>query len=631
MNPRLRVIAGPLKDKVVELPAGEISIGRVASNQLPISDPALSRRHCLLVQEEGRYKISDLQSRNGTLVNGIAINEHWLRHGDRIGVGDSLLLFLTQEESPEPAGTIEFDDENLPLQATVHLRPEDAVYLHPKITEEADSLSAALGRNLNALLKISQSVHSIHDPRELQEQVLQSIFEVAPAEDGAILLDRNGEFTSSLARDRQGSEAPVRVSRTIVQQVMKQGVALLLNDIPHQYGYGDVKSLVATQVRSLLCVPLNVMERVTGCIYISTRKSDVPFTEDHLQLVTALAAIASVALENVHKLEWLRQENRRLNTEINLDHNMVGDSPAIREVLQVLSRVAPTDTTVLIRGESGTGKELAARAIHNNSRRSEKPFVAINCAAITETLLESELFGYEKGAFTGSYGQKKGKLECAQGGTVFLDEIGELPPGLQAKLLRVLQERELERVGGTRPIPVDIRVLAATNRNLEEAMKSGLFRQDLYFRLNVVALTMPPLRDHKHDIPQLAAYFVEKHSTRCNRPVKSIAEPARACLMSYDWPGNVRELENAIERAVVLSVGDTLLLEDLPEQILDLNPSPDYSSAKYHGAVQDLKKKLILSAVKESNGNYTDAAKSLGLHPNYLHRLIRNLNLKASI
>ena len=631
MNPRLRVIAGPLKDTVIDLPAGEISIGRVGTNQVAISDPALSRRHCLIAQDDGRFRIEDLQSRNGTLVNGAAITEHWLRHGDRIGVGDSLLLFLTQEEGPEPAGSVEFDDENLPMQATVHLRPEDAVYLHPQVSAEEDSVSAALSRNLNALLKVSQSVHSIHDPRELQEQVLQSIFEVAPAEDGAILLDRHGEFTSTLARDRQGSEAPVRVSRTIVQQVMKQGVSLLLNDVQHQSEYGGVKSLVASQIRSLLCVPLNVMDRVTGCIYISTRKADVPFTEDHLQMVTALAAIASVALENVNQLDWLRQENRSLITEINLDHNMVGDSPAIREVLQVLSRVAPTETTVLIRGESGTGKELAARAIHNNSRRAEKPFVAINCAAITETLLESELFGHEKGAFTGSYAQKKGKLECANGGTVFLDEIGELPPGLQAKLLRVLQERELERVGGTRPIPVDIRVLAATNRNLEEAMKSGLFRQDLYFRLNVVALTMPPLRDHKQDIPPLAAYFVEKHSTRCSRPVKPIAEAARACLMSYDWPGNVRELENAIERAVVLSVSDTLLLEDLPEQILDLNPSPDYSSAKYHAAVQDLKKKLILSAVKESNGNYTDAAKGLGLHPNYLHRLIRNLNLKSSI
>src|SRR6267154_1643622 len=209
MNPRLRVIAGPLKDKVIDPPSGEISIGRVAANQVAISDPALSRRHCLIVHDGGRVKIQDLQSRNGTLVNGTVITEHSLRHGDRIGVGDSLLLFLTQDESPEPAGTIEFDDENLSMQATVHLRPEDAVYFHPQVTAEEDSVSAALSRNLNALLKISQSVHSIHDPRELQEQVLQSIFEVAPAEDGAILLDRHGEFTSTLARDRQGSEAAV--------------------------------------------------------------------------------------------------------------------------------------------------------------------------------------------------------------------------------------------------------------------------------------------------------------------------------------------------------------------------------------------------------------------------------------
>jgi len=251
MNPRLRVIAGPLKDTVIDLPAGEISIGRVGTNQVAISDPALSRRHCLIAQDDGRFRIEDLQSRNGTLVNGAAITEHWLRHGDRIGVGDSLLLFLTQEEGPEPAGSVEFDDENLPMQATVHLRPEDAVYLHPQVSAEEDSVSAALSRNLNALLKVSQSVHSIHDPRELQEQVLQSIFEVAPAEDGAILLDRHGEFTSTLARDRQGSEAPVRVSRTIVQQVMKQGVSLLLNDVQHQSEYGGVKSLVASQIRSL--------------------------------------------------------------------------------------------------------------------------------------------------------------------------------------------------------------------------------------------------------------------------------------------------------------------------------------------------------------------------------------------
>ena len=630
MNPRLRIIAGPLKNQVVELPVGEVSLGRDGTNQVTISDPALSRHHCVFTFEDDGFKVRDLGSRNGTQVNGATITDHCLKHGDRIAVGDSLLLFLTQEDASEQAGSVEFDDESLPLQATVHLRPEDALYLHPELAPEEDSVSASLSRNLNALLKISQSVNSIHDLRELQEQVLQSIFEVAPAEEGAILLDRHGELNSTLARDRQGSEASVRVSRTIVQQVMKQGVAMMLNDVQNQGGLRDVKSLVASEVRSLLCVPLNVMDRVIGCIYLSTRKSVVPFTEDHLQLVTALASIASVALENVHQIEWLRQENKRLNTEINLDHNMVGDSPAMLEVYQLLSRVSPTDSTALIRGESGTGKELAARAIHRNSRRSEKPFVAINCAALVDTLLESELFGDVKGAFTGATG-KKGKLEVANGGTVFLDEIGELAPTLQAKLLRVLAERELERVGGTRTIPVDIRLIAATNRNLEEAVKAGTFRQDLYFRLNVVSVPMPALRDHKQDIPQLAHYFVAKHSAKCNRPAKPISPAARAFLKSYDWPGNIRELENIIERAVVLSVGDTLLPEDFPEQLLEHDGSPEIASGKYHGSVQEFKKKLILNALRESGGNYTDAAKALGLHANYLHRLIRNLNIKGDI
>jgi Nif-specific regulatory protein len=634
MSPRLRVIAGPLKNHVIELPTGEVSLGRDGANHVAISDPALSRRHCVVTFEDGSYRLRDLASRNGTLVNGTLIKEQALKHGDRIAIGDSLLLFLTHEDNTEQTGTVEFDDENLPMQATVHLRPEDALYLHPELAPAAeDASSAPLSRNLNALLKISQSVNSIHDLRELQEQVLQSVFEVAPAEEGAILLERHGDFTSNLARDRQGSESPIRVSRTIVQQVMKQGVAMLLNDVPNQGGYREVKSLVAAEVRSLLCVPLTVMERVVGCIYLSSRQHSVPFTEDHLQLVTALAAIASVALENVHQMEWLRQENRRLNTEINLDHDLKGESPAMQEVLQVIARVAPANSTVLIRGESGTGKELAARAIHRNSRRAEKPFIAINCAAIPENLLESELFGYEKGAFSNAHTQKKGKLEVANGGTVFLDEVGELPVELQAKLLRVLAERELERLGTTRttPIPVDIRLITATNRDLKNAVKEGTFRDDFYHRLNVISVTMPALRDHKQDIPQLANYFVGKHSAKCNRPAKPISPAARAFLMSYDWPGNVRELENSIERAVVMSLGETLLPEDFPEQILEHNGSPEIASGKYHGAVQDYKKRLILNAIRESGGKYADAAKALGLHPNYLHRLIRNLNIKGEI
>src|SRR5262249_22297046 len=232
--------------------------------------------------------------------------------------------------------------------------------------------------------------------------------------------------------------------------------------------------------------------------------------------------------------------------------DMVGASAGMREVYKFIAKAAPTNSTVLIRGESGTGKELAARAIHLNSPRAKHPFVAINCAALTETLLESELFGHEKGAFTGAVTTKKGKIELAQNGSVFLDEIGEMALPLQAKLLRVLQQHEFERVGGTRTIKADIRLIAATNRNLEQAIKDGDFREDLYYRLNVIRLNMPPLRERREDITPLAIYFAEKYSRQCNRPIKGISPQAQACLFNYDWPGNVREFENAIERAIVL-------------------------------------------------------------------------------
>jgi Nif-specific regulatory protein len=294
--------------------------------------------------------------------------------------------------------------------------------------------------------------------------------------------------------------------------------------------------------------------------------------------------------------------------------------------------VAPTDSTVLISGESGTGKELAARAIHRNSKRAGKPFMAVNCAALNESLLESELFGHEKGAFTGAVSQKKGRLEVADHGTVFLDEVGELSPALQVKLLRVLQEREFERVGGTNSIKVDIRLIAATNKNLEEAIETGEFRQDLFYRLNVVSFEMPALRDRREDIPLLSSYFADKNGVKCNRRLTGISAEARACLSAYDWPGNVRELENAIERAVVLGSTNLILPEDLPEAVLERDLLSDTSTAlKYHEAVTHTKRQIILDAVTQAKGNYTEAAKLLGVHPNYLHRLIRNLNLREQL
>jgi transcriptional regulator with GAF, ATPase, and Fis domain len=348
-------------------------------------------------------------------------------------------------------------------------------------------------------------------------------------------------------------------------------------------------------------------------------------------LLTAIGSLAAFALDNARRMDWLEEENRRLQGEMNVEHNMVGESARMREVYQFISRVAKMDSTVLISGESGTGKELVARAVHRNSSRANKPCVAINCAALAESLLESELFGHEKGAFTGDIVQKRGKLEVAEGGTVFLDEIGELAPLLQAKLLRVLQEREFERVGGTRTIKLDVRLITATNRDLEEEVKAGRFREDLYYRLNVVSLRMPSLRDRRSDISLLASYFAAKFAKRSNRVVLGISPQARACLLNYDWPGNVRELENAIERAVVLGSSELILPEDLPESILEKAEPAASAVNAFHDAVRETKKQLIINAVEQAHGNYTEAARSLGLHPNYLHRLVRNLNLRPAL
>jgi len=297
--------------------------------------------------------------------------------------------------------------------------------------------------------------------------------------------------------------------------------------------------------------------------------------------------------------------------------------------------VAPTDSTVLITGESGTGKELVARSIHRNSPRAERSFVAINCAAITETLLENELFGHERGAFTGAIALKKGRLEVAEGGTVFLDEIGELSLALQVKLLRVLQEKEFERVGGTKTIRVDFRLVAATNRDLKVAVDSGGFRRDLYYRLNVVSLSVPPLRDRRDDIPLLAAWFLRRHGDKAQRQVSGFASDALACLMAYPWPGNVRELENAIEHALVLGEDALILPDDLPEAVAAAGSSSADTEAagsmRFHTTIQQAKKDLIVRAVQEAGGNHNAAARLLGLNPNYLHRLIRNLQLKATL
>jgi Nif-specific regulatory protein len=622
MKPRIAAITGKLEDTNISMTEGPVIIGRQAGATLKIANASVSRRHAMIEKDGDRFIIADLGSRNGTFVNDVPIKKRELQHGDRVRIGESQFFFLF-EDTDEPARTseIRFDDSQIDSGETVRLTYADAMGL--------------MARDLSALMKVSTTINAIRGVEELQERLLELIFEVVPARHGAILLsggDPQPQFTSMFGLDRvYGPKQRITVSSTIVRRVLNDNAALLVSDAEKNEAL-HTDSLIAAHSRSLLCVPLVMLGQTLGVIYLDTDVPDVRFDENHLQLVTAIGAIAAVAIQNARQFENLENENRRLIADANLEHNMVGESAAMQQIYQLISKVAATESTVLICGESGTGKELAARAIHQNSKRAAKPFVAMNCAALAESLLESELFGHEKGAFTGALNQRKGRLEIADGGTIFLDEIAELSPALQTKLLRVLQEREFERVGGTRPIKVDIRVLAATNRILDEAIANGSFRQDLYFRLNVVELNMPALRERTEDIPMLANYFRAKYADKCNRRVVGISPEAQQFLLNYEWPGNVRELENAIERAVVMGTTDQILPEDLPEAILETN-APDAVSANsgYHESVTGTKKQIILDAIKKSKGSYTAAAKLLGIHPNYLHRLVRNLKLRDQV
>ena len=376
-----------------------------------------------------------------------------------------------------------------------------------------------------------------------------------------------------------------------------------------------------------LAVPLFLRDNLAGVIYL---KRGERFEEVDRELMTAISQITSLAIENAFHLEWLKSEVRRLEHDLGVDDDLLGDSASMTELRGRITKVAPSDTTVLILGESGTGKELVARAIHRHSPRSGKPFVAINCAALSESLLESELFGHEKGAFTGALAQKPGKLEAAKGGTVFLDEIGEVPLQVQVKLLRVLQQREVERVGGTRSVPLDFRLVAATNRSLEEAVRRNEFRQDLFYRLNVVTLRTPPLRGRGEDILPLAQHFAARYGEKCGRKVAGISPAARDALRSYQWPGNVRELENAIERAVVLGSSDMILAEDLPEALREAHGTPSAPGGLLQDAVNSAKRTAVQRAFDLAGNDHDEAARLLGVHPNYLYRLMKNMLLQPT-
>jgi len=603
MSPKLLVIAGPLRGATYPIVDERLSIGRDPQNHVSVPDRSVSREHCVIVSQGDGFLIRDLGSHNGTLVNESSVKDQLLAHRDYITLGRTVLQFLTRDD-------VVLED---PTGATTISLPAD---------RNAPPDSQLPTADLHALLRVSTMLHSFHaiyrgrgsSARTLLESHLLSlILEIIPASRGAILLyEESLDEPSSLSiADEAKGQRPVAISRELVKRVLSEGCGVLVEDDgPRQ---------------SLLLAPLLIRGQACGLIYLEGRA----FREAHLQLLVAIAQLASMAMENAFQLEWLETENERLEAELYPDHHMIGDSAPLRTLQRNIARAAQTNSTVLILGETGTGKELVARAIHQSGPRAGKPFVAVNCAALSETLLESELFGHEKGAFTGAFAQKKGRLEIAEGGTIFLDEIGEVPLQLQVKLLRVLQERQTERVGGTVPIKLDIRLIAATNRNLEEEARAGRFRQDLYYRLNVVTLKTPALRDRPSDILPLAMHFAVKFGQQCGRRITGISPEAQAYLAHYEWPGNIRELENAIERAVVLGPGDMIQLEDLPESIREIGkPAGVGRSLPLQEAVDEAKRQAIARAFEQVRGDHAAAAGLLGVHPNYLYRLMRNLGMR---
>lgn len=615
MTPKLVAVAGPLKATVLPLIEREISIGRDASNVLVIDDLSVSRYHCVISRHDVSLIIRDLDSHNGTFINELPIKERLLEHGDRITIGTSLFFVLLSDIEALPnSNNVQMEDDRAITKSGISLRVEEALY--------------SLTRDLTALIRVSTAINSARSFDLLQRELLVQIFAVVPAQRGAIILgdQETGEFTSVFGLERNSDpQSTVHVSSQVVKHAIQEGIAILGDATKDNEPPGNA------EFQSVLCVPLMLLGKSLGAIYLEIGDQNAHFNKGHLQLVTAIANIAAGVLENIRRIELLERENERLLAESQIEHNMIGESAPMKEIYQLIGRVAPTSSTVLIRGESGTGKELAARAVHQNSSRRSQPFIAVNCAALAETLLESELFGHERGAFTGAVTQKKGKLEIAKGGTIFLDEVGEMAAGLQAKVLRVLQEREFERVGGTQTLKADLRVIAATNKDLETAIKQGTFRSDLYYRLNVISFAMPPLRQRREDILLLAKYFAAKYGRTCKRRITGISPEASARLLKYDWPGNVRELENAIERAVVLGTTDLVLPDDLPETLLETEPLPGNRELKYYDAIIEAKKNFILNAFNQAGGDYAETARILGVHPNNLHRLVRTLHLKEAL
>jgi len=610
-------------------------LGRAQTNKVLLKDDLCSREHAEVFPESDGWFVRDLGSLNGTHVNGEAIRrERALRPLDEVRVGRTRLVFvdeLAQLPDVPKAGPAPSDRVD---GLEIRKRLGQTRYLPPTVAEGDDTTHSdarvAPPQALAVLYRLALDMASAATIPELCELVIDAMFRATPAEVAAVLAQKEGRELSPVAHRTRtaGPQTYHKVSNYVSHEVLATKQAVLAENVAADHTLMSRDSITDLKVASLICAPVLFEDQVLGLLHLYRASTQGPLNADDLEFTLAVARQLGTVWHRLRKQVTLSTENQSLKDQLRLESELVGDSPALHAVVSQVAKVGETKATVLIRGESGVGKELVARALHAASPRRDGPFVCINCAALTETLLESELFGHEKGAFTGATERMIGKFEAADQGTIFLDEIGEMALATQAKFLRVLEGHTFERVGGNTPIKADVRVVAATNSPLEEAVRAGSFRRDLFFRLQVVQLDVPALRDRATDIPILAEHFLKRFARETGRKIKSFTPTALERLKAYRWPGNVRELRNVIERAVALGSGPQLDTADIWLSELGTAALAPAAAASYQPeSLEEMEKRHILETLKHTDWNKSQAASILGIERSTLDRKIKAYGL----
>jgi Nif-specific regulatory protein len=628
-------------------PGQTCTLGRAPSNRIVLKDDLCSREHAEVSHGGGRWRVRDLNSLNGTRVNGEPLNggESELAPGDSVQLGRTQFLYV-EDMGQLPDLPPRRDDSG---GVSIKKRLGQTRFLTPAPPQPADPAAPApprhaLSRDLALLYRLALDMGSAQTYEDLCRIVLDALLEAIPAEVGAILtVARRGDDPAA-AKAQRGADLEVtchrhrdpsvrayaRVSEFVSNEALAGREAVLAEDVARDRYLRNRESLTDLGATSLICAPIVYEDRVLGLIHLYCTNPHKALDAEDLEFAVAVAKQLGAVIHQMRRIQSLTAQNLSLLDQQRVESELVGASTAIQEVERQVGRVAGTNACCLIRGESGSGKELVARAVHFSSPRKDGPFVCLNCAALTETLLESELFGHEKGSFTGATDKKVGKFEAADHGTIFLDEIGEMNFGAQAKLLRVLEGHPFERVGGGAPIQVDVRVVAATNQPLEQAVHDGKFRRDLFFRLQVVEIRVPPLRERKSDVPLLADHFLKRFVRETGRKIRGFTPAALRKMEEYHWPGNVRELRNMVERAVALGTGPMLDVNDVWLSSLDVGaPAPAGETAAYEPVpLEEVEKRHILATLEHTDWNKSQAAGILNIERSTLDRKIKGYGLK---